>query len=99
MAVAPPLGGHMRRIVKRTLAALFVSCALSLPAAAATYFLTVAGLGGAPEYETQFAQLATELDKALLANSGNAHTETMKGSAATRKQIEEAFARLATQVK
>ena len=80
-------------------AALVISCALSLPAAAATYFLTIAGLGGAPEYETQFPQEATELDKALQANNGNVHVETLKGASATRKQIEETFTRLAAQVK
>jgi hypothetical protein len=85
--------------VERALAALILTGALSLPATAATYFLTIAGLGGAPEYETQFPQMAAELDKALVANNANAHTETLKGASATRKQIEEAFSRLAAQVK
>jgi len=89
----------MRRATERALAALLLSCALSLPAAAATYFLTVAGLGGAPEYETQFPQLATELDKALRADNGSVHVETLRGASATRKQIEEAFTRLAAQAK
>src|SRR5580658_6544680 len=102
MAAAPPLGCHMRRAAERALAALVVTCALSMPAAAATYFLTIAGLGGAPEYDTQFPQLATELEKALQANNGNVHAvhvDTLKGAAATRKQIEETFTRLAAQVK
>jgi hypothetical protein len=132
MAIAPPLGRHMKRAVERALlpncggwrttsvrlltravqcwgadlvfrdlviTAIVIFCALSMPAAAATYSLTIAGLGGAPDYDTQFPQLATELEKALLANNANAHAETLKGAAATRKQIEEAFTRLATQVK
>src|SRR5580693_679938 len=110
MAAAPPLGCHLNRdrssrsargadtgFRNLVVAALVISCALSLPAAAATYFLTITGLGGAPEYETQFPQEATELDKALQANNGNVHVETLKGASATRKQIEETFARLAAQ--
>ena len=37
----------------------------ALPVRGATYYLTVAGLGGEPEYEQQFTGLAKDLDKAL----------------------------------
>ena len=35
------------------------------PLSAATYYVTVAGLGGEPEYEQRFAALARDLDKLL----------------------------------
>ena len=40
-------------------------CGLAGTSAAATYYVTVAGLGGTPEYETQFAKWAAELDRCV----------------------------------
>jgi hypothetical protein len=67
---------------------------VSLPAA--NYFVTVAGLGGAPEYETQFAKWAQELDHEL--NTGpEAHVITLSGPAATKQQIEQTLNKVAAE--
>ena len=79
--------------------ALTAVCAFTSTASAATYFLTIAGLGGAPEYDVQFPLLATALDVAVRAGSGEVHSQVLKGPDATRKQIEAAFAQLSSQVK
>ena len=46
-------------------------CGLLLTAAAVaradTYFVTVAGLGGEPDYEQRFAKLAADLDRVFKA--------------------------------
>jgi hypothetical protein len=77
------------------LAALLVFTALSLPGA--TYYVTVAGLGGSPEYETQFSQWATEIDRELRANGPDAHVETLSGSSATRQHVRDMLGRVAAE--
>ena len=77
-------------------------CALAAAhaASAATFFVTVAGLGGEPDYEQRFAMLATETDKDLKSSPGNDKTvETLKGADATRAKLEAALGRVATQAK
>ena len=63
----------------------------ALPVSGATYYLTVAGLGGEPEYEQQFTGLAKDLDKLLRSNSADAHVETLFGKEATRERLTEKF--------
>lgn len=77
------------------LAALLVFTALALPGA--TYSVTVAGLGGSPEYETQFTKWATEIDRELHANGPDIHVETLSGSSATRQHVREVLARVASE--
>jgi hypothetical protein len=76
---------------------LLLLAACSLPAA--DYYLTIAGLGGEPEYEAQFVKWANDLDKELKVNGPETHVTTLTGSAATRAQIQQAMARLAGEVK
>ncbi|MGI8961246.1 MAG: hypothetical protein ACR2IV_16060 [Bryobacteraceae bacterium] len=76
-------------------AALLMLAALSSPGA--TYYVTVAGLGGSPEYETQFAQWATEIDRELRANGPDAHVETLSGNSATRQHVREMLGRVAAE--
>jgi hypothetical protein len=64
---------------------------------ASNYFVTIAGLGGTPEYETQFKQWAAALDKALRANGSDCRVETMTGSAVTREAIRQVLGRIATE--
>ncbi|MFL6354244.1 MAG: hypothetical protein ACJ74Z_20665 [Bryobacteraceae bacterium] len=68
---------------------------MALSSPAATYYVTVAGLGGSPEYETQFAQWAAAIDHELRANGPNAHVETISGTSATRQHVREVLARIA----
>src|SRR5580658_4119486 len=66
----------------------------------ATYFLTVSGLGGEPDYEQRFQMLATDTDKMLRDSPGSDKTvETLKGSDATRAKLEASLAKIASQAK
>ncbi len=70
------------------------------PAFGATYILTVAGLGGEPDYEQRFAALATDTDKILKTGAqGDRVVETLKGADATRAKVEAALNRIASQAK
>jgi hypothetical protein len=81
-----------------------LACALFLvaacPAFSATYILTVAGLGGEPDYEQRFAALATDTDKILKTGAQTDRiVETLKGADATRVKVEAALNRIASQAK
>ncbi len=56
---------------------------------AATYILTVAGLGGEPDYEQRFTMLAADTDK-ILHSGGQSDriVETLKGADATRAKMQ-----------
>jgi hypothetical protein len=74
-------------------AVLVLLCAsVSLPAA--NYFVTVSGLGGAPEYETQFAKWAQDLEHELKTDP-DARVVTLNGPSATKQQVEQTLAKVA----
>ncbi len=75
---------------------LFLS---SLPAQAASYFVTVAGLGGEPEYEQRFTTLAQDLDKLLKGSGSDLHVYTLKGEDATRARLTETLTQVAHEAK
>jgi hypothetical protein len=78
----------------------FALVAFSLPALRAdTYFVTLAGLGGTPEYEKQFEQWAAEINHALLVNGPACHVTTLKGAGATKSAIHDLLTRMSTEVK
>ena len=66
---------------------------------AAAYYVTVAGLGGTADYETQFAKWASDLEHELQANGPDAHVVTLSGPNATRARVEEALAQAAADSK
>jgi hypothetical protein len=68
-------------------------------ARAATYYVTIAGLGGEPDYEQRFAGLASDMDKLLKESGGELHVYTLSGKEATRVRINEIFATVARQAK
>jgi hypothetical protein len=71
-----------------SLAALALSAAAVLTAHTAiadTYFLTVAGLGGDPDYEREFRQLAADLDRTL--KGPDNHVYTLAGNDASRAHV------------
>jgi len=77
-----------------------VLLAIASPALATNFFLTVAGLGGEPDYEQRFALLATDMDKILRAGGGTDRViETLKGPDATKAKFEAALGRIASQAK
>jgi hypothetical protein len=64
----------------------------------ATYYVTVAGLGGEPDYEQRFTADAMDLDKALKGSAG-AHVVTLTGKDATKAKLGEAIAQAAREAK
>lgn len=64
-----------------------------------TFYVTIAGLGGTPEYEAQFAKWASELARELDGNGPGAHVITLSGPSATRENVRATFSKLAGEVK
>ena len=67
-----------------------------VPAAANAdvWFVTVAGLGGEPDYEQRFAGAAADLERALKGASGT-HVSTLSGPGATRDAVRDALREVA----
>jgi hypothetical protein len=82
----------------RIAAAMWVLLAAALPLRASVYYVTVAGLGGEPDYEQRFTANANELDKVFKASSGS-HVYTLTGNQATRARLEETMAAIAREAK
>ena len=72
--------------------ALLQLLAACLPLPAATWYLTVTGLGGEPEYVLRFKMLGDEIDKALKGSGADAKVTTLQN--ATREQVRNAFAQI-----
>ncbi|MEP6716064.1 MAG: hypothetical protein ABJC09_10855 [Terriglobia bacterium] len=80
--------------------ALLALVFLSSPVFATTYFVTIAGLGGEPDYEQRFAMLATDTDKLLHSGGGADRViETLKGADATKAKFAALLGRIAGQAK
>jgi hypothetical protein len=77
------------------LAVLLAAAVLS--AHAATFYLTIAGLGGEPDYDQRFKMWAADIDASLKRAGGDAVVITMQ--APTREQIRARFAGLAGEAK
>jgi len=86
VAFAETLGRGMK------ICLLFLAATLSVQAA--NYFVVVTGLGGAPEYDTQFTKWAQELDHDLNTNA-DTHVTTLSGAVATKQQVEQALNKIA----
>jgi hypothetical protein len=97
MDFAPDVGRRMSTIKPRFAALLIAALLIAVPARAGIYYLTVAGLGGEPDYEQQFTQLANDLDKLLKSTGPDTHVATITD--ATRAQLTQALTRVATQAK
>ena len=62
-------GGGRARMLRPWAAVLLGGVLLcAIPARAGVYYVTVAGLGGEPDYEQRFTALANDLDKLLKAS-------------------------------
>jgi hypothetical protein len=68
-------------------------------AQAAPYYVTVAGLGGEPDYEQRFTALAQDLDKIFKAASSDAHVYTLMGSDASKTRLTGTLAQIAREAK
>jgi Caspase domain len=98
MVAAAEMGG---RVKLARLIALGCIClvAAAIPARASTYYVTVAGLGGEPDYVQQFTALASDLDKLLKGAGPDAHVFTLSGAQATREQMTQALQTVAREAK
>lgn len=66
---------------------------------ATTFYVTVAGLGGEPEYEQRFSGWAKDIDKLLKAGGPDTKAETLYGQAATRAKIQTVLGDIAREAK
>jgi hypothetical protein len=78
--------------MKKLLALLF---AAGFSLHAATYYVTISGIGGEPDYEQRFGMWAKEIDKLVRSSGGDAKVETLP--AATRDAVRRVFADIARQ--
>jgi hypothetical protein len=98
MAAAAPLGGRVNAPAK-VIAMLALLSLVALPARAGTYFVTVAGLGGEPDYEQRFTAAATDLDHILKSSGSEAHIYTLIGANASRQHIQDTLGQIARDAK
>jgi hypothetical protein len=66
---------------------------------AGSYYVTVAGLGGEPDYEQRFTSMAKDLDKLLKAADSQSHVYTFTGSDATKAHLTDTLAQIARDAK
>jgi hypothetical protein len=75
------------------------ACAmLCAPAHAATYYVTVAGLGGEPDYDQRFTANANDLDKIFKSATG-ARVYTLTGTLSTKAKLTEIIDQIARDAK
>ena len=74
-------------------------CALAVQARAAVYYVTIAGLGGEPDYEQRFTAAAKDLDKVFKAAGDTAHVVTLTGAQATAAQLKDTLNAVAREAK
>ena len=65
---------------------------------ATTYYVTIAGIGGEPEYEQRFSGWAKDIEKALKA-APDSKADTLYGPEATKVAIKAAFDRISKEEK
>jgi hypothetical protein len=80
-------------------AGIALALLLAAPARAATYYVTVGGLVGEPDYEQRFTAAARDLDKVLKASGADVHVVTLTGGDATRARLTSALDQVAREAK
>ena len=97
MASATEVGNRL----KASRVVLWLACLILAVASAhaAVYYVTVAGLGGEPDYEQRFTGLAKDLDRVLKASASDAHVYTLYGADATRARLADTLGALAREAK
>jgi hypothetical protein len=91
VAAAAEVGCHLRHAFLLVLASAFLH--------AETYYFTVAGLGGEPEYDARFSGWAKDLDKLLHQVEPHAKIKTLYGADATRANVEAYLKEVAKEAK
>ena len=87
----------LRRRGKRRVFSLLALAFLALPIQATTFYVTLTGLGGEPDYVQRFKMLAEDIDSSLKKAGGDATVVTMV--APTREQVRSRFAEIDRQAK
>jgi hypothetical protein len=72
---------------------------LTLPSRAAVYYVTVAGLGGEPDYEQRFTAAAKDLDRVFKTANSTAHVYTLTGAQASASILKETLTVVARDAK
>ena len=67
------------------------------PVLATSYYVTVAGLGGEPDYEQRFAAWASDLDKVFSEGGADVRVQTLHGPEATRERVRGVLEEIARQ--
>jgi len=82
-------------------AVLLLGCLIlpALPLRADSYYVTIAGLGGEPDYEQRFEELAKNLDTLFKAVGPTAHVYTLSGPDATKAHITDTLTQIGHQAK
>ncbi len=79
--------------------ALLLALLLATTSPGAVFYVTVAGLGGEPDYEQRFTNLAKEIEKVLSGSGGDAKITTLMGDHSTKKGVQDALAKVAQEAK
>ncbi|MCW5977860.1 MAG: hypothetical protein KIT09_07270 [Bryobacteraceae bacterium] len=72
---------------------ILLAAASALPGA--TYYVTIAGLGGEPDYEQRFTAWAKEIDHVVKEGGNEARVYTLSGADATRERVKQTLAEVA----
>ena len=85
--------------MRRAIAVGLMGLLQAVPAHAAGFYVTVAGLVGEPDYEQRFTTPAKDLDKALKATGPDVHVYTLIGGDATRARLTKVLEQVAREAK
>ena len=88
----------MKPVLLRLFLPLLAGILSAAPLHAATFYVTVSGLGGEPDYEQRFTAAARDLDKVFRSAPG-AHVTTLSGRDATKAHLTEALASVAREAR
>ena len=76
-----------------------IALLLAAPARAASFYVTVAGHVGEPDYEQRFTTSAKDLDKILKASGSDVHVFSLIGGDATRARLTQVLEQVAREAK
>jgi hypothetical protein len=96
MVPASQMGDRMRLARWAAMLSLFL---VAIPAYAGTYVVSIAGLGGDPDYEQRFEGNAKDLDRVFKAAGDQVHAVTLYGGDATKAKLMQALQQVAGEAK
>lgn len=96
MVAAAQMGCDLRMAIQALPLLLLTASSLGW---GAVHYVTVAGLGGEPDYEQRFAALAKEVDKLVQGSAGDNHVYTLSAGDGTRAKLTEALGKIAREAK